>query len=151
MRLIFERCIAGKSNKEIAKELNEAGYKTPLEFLHKHNQIKGWHSLTSEGVWTASTVLRIITEERYTGKSIYGRTRVAEIGSKQCVSVPKSEWVVVPDRIPPVISQEIYDQAQAVRKKMSQSYFNEKRLPSVCRKNSVWSLRLCYAVYCYAQ
>ena len=117
VQLIFERCIAGKSNTEIAKELNEAGYKTPLEFLHKHNKIKGWNSLTSEGVWTAPAVLRILTEERYTGKSIYGRTRIAEIGSKQCISVPKSEWVVVPDKIPPIITQEIYDQAQAVRKK----------------------------------
>lgn len=68
-------------------------------------------------IWTSSSVRRILKDERYTGKSIYGRTKIESIGSKRSVQQPENQWVVVPDMLPVVISQSVYDSVQPKIKK----------------------------------
>lgn len=115
VRLIFDLCIQGKTTQEIAAYLNAAGFKTPLEKLQEIHPTKNWNTVSDAVSWTNSSVRRILTEERYTGKSIYGRSKVDKIGSRRCVPVDKEEWVVVPDMHELIISQETFDAAQKIR------------------------------------
>ncbi len=118
VRLIFDLCVQGKSTAQIAAQLNAAQYPTPLAWLRKNHAIKGWNAVSEHCTWTSEAVRRILADERYTGKCIYGKTRVEKIGGKRCIAVPPEEWVVVPDRFPAIIPQEIYDRAQQTRKRL---------------------------------
>ena len=118
IRQIYEWIAQGETTVTVAKKLNDANVPTPLEWLRVHSKIKSWgSSVKDDNIWTSGTVLRIITDERYTGKSIYGKSKVKSIGSSHCVKQPKESWVVVPDRHEAIIPQELYDAVQEIRKK----------------------------------
>ena len=53
-------------------------------------------------------------DARYTGKWIYGKTRIKEPGSRKAVPMPKSEWIVVGGAIPAIISEEQFARVKAV-------------------------------------
>lgn len=110
VRYIFRSVLEGKSNNQIAQALNEMGAITPLQALRKnHKTVKNWREKASRCIWNSNMIYNIIKDERYTGKYIYGKTRVAQIGSKKQIATPKEEWIVVPDVFPVIISQEIFD------------------------------------------
>lgn len=60
--------------------------------------------------------MHILKDERYTGKCIYGKTKVAKIGSRKLIKQPESEWFVVPNRFPVIITQALFDKTAAIRK-----------------------------------
>ena len=60
--------------------------------------------------------MHILKDERYTGKCIYGKTKVAKIGSRKLIKQPESEWFVVPNRFPLIITQALFDKTAAIRK-----------------------------------
>ena len=110
VRYIFQSAFDGKSNKEIAVVLNEMGAITPLQALRKHNKtVKNWREKASRYIWNSNMITNILKDERYTGKYIYGKTRVAQIGSKKQIATPKEEWLVIPNVFPVIIPQEIFD------------------------------------------
>ena len=110
VRYIFRSVLEGKSNNQIAQALNEMGAITPLQALRKnHKTVKNWREKASRCIWNSNMIYNIIKDERYTGKYIYGKTRVAQIGSKRQIATPKEEWIVVPDVFPVIIPQEIFD------------------------------------------
>jgi hypothetical protein len=57
-------------------------------------------------------VSRIVKDERYTGKWIWGASRVTELGSHNGKPVPRDEWIVVPDAIPAIITEEQFERVQ---------------------------------------
>ena len=110
VRYIFKSAFDGKNNKEIAITLNEMGAITPLQALRKHNKtVKNWREKASRYIWNSNMITNILKDERYTGKYIYGKTRVAQIGSKKQIATPKEEWIVIPNVFPVIIPQEIFD------------------------------------------
>jgi site-specific DNA recombinase len=47
--------------------------------------------------WNRSTVYRILSDESYTGRFFYGKTRVVQVhGVSKQVSVPREEWMMIP-------------------------------------------------------
>lgn len=110
VRYIFQSVSDGKSNNEIATVLNEMGAITPLQALRKNNKsVKNWREKASRYIWNTNIISNIIKDERYTGKYIYGKKRVAQIGSKRQIVTPKEEWIVIPNSFPEIISQEMFD------------------------------------------
>lgn len=110
VRYIFKSAFDGKNNKEIAIVLNEMGAITPLQALRKHNKtVRNWREKASRYIWNSNMITNIIRDERYTGKYIYGKTRVAQIGSKKQIATPKEEWKVIPNVFPVIIPQEMFD------------------------------------------
>ena len=81
VRNIFELYIAGYSSAMIAKDLNSRGLLTP----------RGYH-------WSAQGILRIISNERYTGVYIWAGVRI-------------------PGGIPAIISVSDFEEAQRMKKK----------------------------------
>ncbi len=112
VRFIFDSAINGKKKSDIAVELNNMGVPTPLQVLLKHHKtVKTWREKANRQVWNASMIYKILKDERYTGVYIYGKSRVASVGSKNMVKRPKEEWTVVPDIFPVIIPKEIFDKA----------------------------------------
>lgn len=57
-------------------------------------------------------IREILKNEQYTGTYIAGRTFQDESGRKY--HTPQSEWVIIPDKHPAIVSQEIFEQVQTL-------------------------------------
>ena len=110
VRFIFKESINGRTAVEIAVELNRRGVPTPLQVLKQNNPNvkRQWNN---RHVWNSAAILKILHEEQYTGKFIFGKTRVEKVGGKQ-IKVPREEWIIIPDAFPVIIPQEVFNQVQ---------------------------------------
>jgi site-specific DNA recombinase len=91
---IFNLIAEGHTRFEVAKILNDDGIPTKSG--------SKWHPLTIE---------RIVTNEAYTGTTYFGKT--ARDG-KRFKLMPKENWMLLNGVTPPIISRELFDQAQRV-------------------------------------
>ena len=70
-------------------------------------------------VWMPSTVLRILKDERYTGKMISNKRETVEINTNKTRTNPKEKWIVVEGTHEPIISQEKFElAAKSLRKRI---------------------------------
>jgi DNA invertase Pin-like site-specific DNA recombinase/DNA-binding winged helix-turn-helix (wHTH) protein len=93
IRRMFELAFAGSTPKEIAKELN----------VH--------HMLTANvQLWRASSVYRILTNEKYAGGNTYGKT-TQRLSSVSRV-VERDLWVTHPDAFVSIVAREVFDRVQ---------------------------------------
>ncbi|MGA2204362.1 MAG: recombinase family protein [Halobacteriota archaeon] len=98
IRTIFRLATAGKTPKEIAKELNVR------------------RMLPSNGrPWGRSSVYRILTNEKYAGCNTYGKT-TQKLSSVSRV-VERHLWIRNPDAFVPIVGREIFDHVQKLLQK----------------------------------
>lgn len=110
VRQIFEWAADGVSAGEIARKLYALKIPTPGE--HKASKGQNYHDVSrTNGVWSTSTILRILADERYTGMYIVGKRRVVEIGSTHIRQKDESEWIKIPDHHTPLISAALFERA----------------------------------------
>ena len=103
VKRIFDMAEEGYSVAEIAKIFNAEG--VPTKQMSK--QRKGFTKQWGRGdLWDNSAVQDTLRNECYTGKWIYGKTRTVQVGSHKTKRVPRSEWIVVDNAIPRLISDE---------------------------------------------
>lgn len=112
---IFQECIAGNSASQIAKGLNEDGISSPAKYKHRKGALYNGRIVDEASIWTASTVLRILKDERYTGKMISHTRETDGITVGKMVPMPREAWIVVPDTHEAIVSQNIFDAAAATR------------------------------------
>ncbi len=115
VRMIFKKFISGMSIIGITKELNEAGIPNPSMY----KKIQGYNykhpaGKINDGLWSESSVRRVLKNEMYTGDMIQGKNTTVSYKIKQCISVPKEEWFVVRNTHEPIIDRETFDKAQAL-------------------------------------
>jgi len=102
VRQIFDLCISGICDYEIARTLNQKGIPT-----------KGG------GKWHPLTVRRMLINTAYKGVTYYGKERVEKLKNstkRLRTATDPSEWVVVEGFTPPIISEATFDLAQQKRK-----------------------------------
>ena len=94
---IFNDIANGKGNMTIAKELNE-------KMIHSK----------SGGQWNPRTIFNMAGNSCYAGLTYYFQTR----GSRKTklIAQPKKEWFLLPDATPPIISQELFERVQEIRR-----------------------------------
>lgn len=103
---MFEQVVAGKTFTGIARELNAKG------------------SVTHLGKpWTYGRVHDVIASERYTGTLVYGRDAKRLGGPLEHRT--EDTWVRATGAIPPIISQDLFDAAQAAHKAQNGHMTNE--------------------------
>jgi len=96
---VVEKAFLMRSNLDktfkIARTLNEQGIRAK-----------------TGGKWHPRTIHRMLTNPAYIGMTFYGRTR----GSRKTklVEQPESEWILLPDTTPPIISRELFDRVQEI-------------------------------------
>lgn len=72
-----------------------------------------WNSERTENFWRATTIGKILRDERYTGKLVALKTTLSELGNiNSAKAIEKDDWIIVPGAFEAIISQEIFDQVQ---------------------------------------
>jgi DNA invertase Pin-like site-specific DNA recombinase len=94
-------------------------------------------------IWLGSMISKILQNEAYTGKLIFGKTKRKIIGDKKSEHLPKDEWTFLPNILPVIITQEQFDRVQLlfkrrenhIIKKKSTSLFSDKIKCGICGKS----------------
>jgi hypothetical protein len=112
VRKVFNLCLEGKTSGAIALEMNAKAIPTPLVYKRINGYDRKWRNVNDTNHWTRAMVLKILRDERYIGSTVSGKTRVLKVGSNQRLRQSKSNWVVVPDTHEPIISENLFNEAQ---------------------------------------
>ena len=114
VRRVFELYLEGQSPTGIARILNEEGVPTPSRRKRELGSARQlWNSERTENFWAQSTIARMLSDERYTGKLVAGKTTLSELGNIHSAKpLAKEDWIVVPDAFEAIITQEMFDAAQ---------------------------------------
>lgn len=116
VKQIFQWAAGGCTAAGISRRLYEQHIPTPGEYRVKANDWK--YSVDRvQGVWSSSTVLRILADERYTGTYIIGKYTVKEIGGTKVRKKDESEWFKIPDHHQPIVDADLFARANAVIRK----------------------------------
>ena len=102
IRKIFRQYLTGQPRKEIADELNKEG----IPPCYGANQ------------WKVSSIYHILTNERYTGNALLGKTYAADtFPHKRLKNKGERKQYYVANSHPPIISQETFDKTKALLKR----------------------------------
>ena len=102
VRKIFSMAINGISTNQIAISLNKSDARTK-----------------SGSLWYPLTVRRILNNRAYTGKTYFGQTK--RVSKTKVEAQPEENWILLPDITPPIITEEIFNQAQEALTNAKQS------------------------------
>ena len=90
-RLMCEGIMARKGSTQIAKELNEAGYRN-----------------TVGKEWKPMDIPKFVYDCKNVGTMIINKER-QDFESKQVIKLPKEEWVYVKNALPPIVTEEEWE------------------------------------------
>ena len=125
VRDIFQWAADGVSLNRIATQLNEQGIITPGFYLVKCGLIKP-SRLMGSGNWQTWTVTKILADEVYVGDMVQGKTKT--IGHKQVPTGPE-EWIIVRDTHEPLISRELFEKVQELRRRAAAKSKDQVNIP----------------------
>ena len=118
VRDMFSWFLSGTSKAGIAKRLNKLGIPNPTAYKRsKGFHYENPHAKKNDGLWNPTTVARMLQNPVYIGTMQQGKQKVISYKVHKRASVPENEWFVVENAIPPVISLETFEAAQALHKK----------------------------------
>jgi len=98
IRSIFDQYLKGLGVQKIAKELNKQGKKSPMG-----------------GIWTAHSIKYMLCNITYTGKVSWG-WRLSEYKRTKEKNQRGKVGIVVQGNHPPIISKEVFNKAQEIKK-----------------------------------
>ena len=102
VKYIFDRYVSGIGCDTIAKELEARGYKT------KRGQAK----------WCGSTVMGIVTNEKYVGDVLFGKTFTADpIKKRRLKNYGEEDKFYIKDHHEPIIDREVFEIADEIRRR----------------------------------
>jgi len=107
---IFNLAQQGHSIAAITKILNAENVPTKQTSKHRKGFTKVWGKGNR---WNNTAVRDILQNECYTGKWIYGKTRTTKVGGRQTKKIPRSQWIIIPDALPAIVTQEQFMAVQA--------------------------------------
>jgi len=117
VRRVFDLFTSGLSTTEIARKFNTEGVLTPLQRKRLQKVNRRWNCVDqSKNYWTSAMVRKILDDERYTGKAIYGKTTRKKVGSSRVKAVTEDQWTVVDGAFPAIITQEIFNTAKSLNR-----------------------------------
>ena len=113
VRMIFTMAAEGKKKPEIARFLNEKGTPTCMEHFQVLGLKRKSHKEKEKKLWTITTIGDMLKNEAYLGKTVWNKTRQAAVGSKRQIKNDRSEWIIIEGTHEPLVSQELFDMANA--------------------------------------
>ena len=116
VRQIFAWAAGGIGVGEIIRELNERGVLPPSHYKWEKGQITS-KKLLGRPFWQKRTVTDILRDRVYVGDMVQGKSRT--VNGKE-LSVPRNEWICVPNTHEPVISRELFEHVQEVLRQTSE-------------------------------
>ena len=123
VRRIFEQAAKGDSSRKIALDLNADGVIPPLKYrVLYRDEFSPEGAARASDVWNYTTVKRILKNPVYLGHTLLGKSRKASVKSKKKVPVPRDDWAVTEGTHPPLVSNALYERAQANLGRGSRDY-----------------------------
>lgn len=117
VRTIFRMRLEGSSASRIASELNRLCILSPLAY--KKNKglpyAKGGYADNEDCKWSATTIIRILKDETYTGVLVQGKQGTPHYKLKTLEQHPASEWIRVPDAHDAIIERHDFELVQRIR------------------------------------
>ncbi len=117
VRDIFRKRLEGFSASHIADELNRMAF-FPLAYKRNHGMphAKGGYTDRKDCKWSATTIIRILQDETYTGTLVQGKQTTPHFKLKEREDKPSSEWVRVEDTHEAIIQKHDFDLVQRLRR-----------------------------------
>jgi len=109
VREIFDLALQGFTARDIAGKLQNEKCLPPGEYF---KSIAG-KNIQPTYRWTDLRIRDILKNEQYTGAYIAGRMYQDESGRIRYT--PPSEWIIIPDKYPAIVSKEVFGQVQTLR------------------------------------
>lgn len=120
VKSIYNMFISGKCLTEIARTLNDENVPTPYKYKKMYtNEPNTGRAINY--VWYADTVKIILSDERYTGKFVGGKTS-NNIGTK-LTRIPEDKWIKINNHHEAIISEELF---KTVKRKFKTVKKNKK-------------------------
>lgn len=117
VRTIFRMRLEGSSASRIAGELNRLCILSPLAY--KKNKglpyAKGGYADNEDCKWSATTIIRILKDETYTGVLVQGKQGTPHYKLKTLEQHPISEWIRVSDAHDAIIDRHDFELVQRIR------------------------------------
>ena len=119
VQLIFQLAAEGNNGTAIARELFRRDIPTPGEY--KAARGNHTHDISrTRGIWSPSTVLRILEDERYIGSYVIGKRAVLEVGGTRSRMKDRDKWYIIPDHHPAIVEKSVFEKVQASQLRFSQ-------------------------------
>ena len=115
---IFRMRLDGHSALHIAEELNRMGILSPLAYKRNNGMphAKGGYTDKKDCKWSATTIIRILQDETYTGTLVQGKQTTPHFKLKERQNKPSSEWIRVENAHPCIIEKSDFDLVQRLRR-----------------------------------
>ena len=111
---IFTMKLQGMSAAGIAAELNSSCILSPIAYKRKHDILHptGGFADNSDPRWSATTILRILRDENYTGTLVQGRQRRKSYKTRDLLRLQECEWVKTENVHTAIITRHDYETVQ---------------------------------------
>ena len=108
---IFNMRVSGYSAARIADTLNERGVLSPLEYKKDKGlpHPTGGYADIEGAKWSATTIIRILTDETYTGALVQGKESTPNYKLKTLMKKPEDEWYKTENAHEAIITEEIFN------------------------------------------
>lgn len=114
IRRIFQMAADGAKTWQIAAALNGDGVISPKNYKVEAGCTRTpWRSIREDNFWTGNLVAKLLRDERYIGKTVYGKRSRDIVGSTHTVKISRNDWIVVPDRHEAIVPEVLFEKAQA--------------------------------------
>ena len=148
VKMIFDLALRGFTAREIVEELQKARHISPGEYF----KIQRGLNIQPTYCWPTLRIREILKNEQYTGAYIAGKTYQDKSGRKY--HTPESEWIIIPDKHPAIVSKEAFEQVQALssqgrRKMQPHNYLlKSKILCGTCGRSMIYGNTTTQPMYC---
>lgn len=108
VQYVFKLAHEGMTIAEVTRRLNRE--KIPTKRTIKQETIgeKNVAPMKDQGIWIYSEVYRILKEEQYLGKMIYGKSEKVSVSDPKVVPTPKDKWIIVENAHEPLVTEEVF-------------------------------------------
>lgn len=118
--------------------LNREGVPTPMLYKRAAGCSRDrWPSIHEENFWTQSNIFKILRDERYIGKCVYGKRERDMVGNWHTVRKSKSYWIVVDETHEGIVSKELFEQVASRMKEYKEF------VPSTSQRNPLRRKVIC--------
>ena len=113
---IFRMRIDGTSAARIADTLNSLGVLSPYQYKKDRGlpHPKNGYADKTDAKWSATTVIRILSDETYAGTLIQGKQGTLNYKIKDLIDKPESEWKRTEDAHEAIVNRYDFDLAQRI-------------------------------------
>lgn len=129
VRDIFARKLCGFNQQEIADQLNREGILSPMEYKRSIGiKLETTFQKGAQAKWSYNAVLRILSNEIYTGVLAQGKQTTPNYKIKTRITKAKEEWITIENAHEPIISKKDFCLVQELLKQDTRISPNRKSL-----------------------